>query len=102
MTTAMQLLEIKVRIDKDGTFVMTCDDIPGLLLASNNFLALKRDLPKAIKILYRDNFNMDVEAHEVRQVTLNTIGELEPVTSPVNVGLLIHQENQKHGDAHIH
>ena len=81
---------------------MTCDELPGLLLASNDFLALKRDLPKAIKILYKDNFNMDVEAHEVKDVIQNDAEDLEPVTSPVNVGLLIHRENQKHGDAHIH
>ena len=66
-----QIMKIIIRTDRDGIFVMTCEELPGLLLASNDFQALNRDLPKAIKILYKDNFNVDVDAYEIKDLIQN-------------------------------
>ena len=53
-------VRVETKIDNYGYFIMTSEDLPGLFLASKNYLALMQDVSKAIKILYKDNYDMDV------------------------------------------
>ena len=61
-TDYQKTINIKTKLNRDdGIIVMTSEDLPGLFLAGKNLLALARDLPPAIKALYRLNYEMDVE-----------------------------------------
>lgn len=46
----------------DGLYYATSDDVFGLNLAAPDRDALLRDVPKAIELLYRENFGVRVQA----------------------------------------
>lgn len=43
---------------EDGNWMITSDDLPGLILGGKDLPALLRDLPKAVKILLEKNYGM--------------------------------------------
>lgn len=47
---------------EDGTefWVLTSNDLPGLLLGGRDLDALRADVPDAIRILFRENYGMEV------------------------------------------
>lgn len=53
--------------DAGKCWALSSADLPGLLLAGSDLTALLADLPAAIKLLYRLNYQMDVEVAEADQ-----------------------------------
>ena len=43
---------------EDGNWMITSDDLPGLILAGKDLHALLRDLPKVVKILLEKNYRL--------------------------------------------
>jgi divalent metal cation (Fe/Co/Zn/Cd) transporter len=59
-----EIVNINIRKEMDGYFVATSAELPGLVLASADVHAIAEDIPKAIKALYKANFDIDVEVME--------------------------------------
>ena len=57
-------IRVTTRVDQYGHFIMTSEDLPGLFLASKNYLALINDVPEVIRALYKDNYDMEVTVVE--------------------------------------
>lgn len=51
--------------DAGKCWALTSNNLPGLLLAGGDLAALLADLPNAIKLLFRLNYQMDVDVAEV-------------------------------------
>lgn len=61
MATCEYVKVIKVKEDfKDGAWLVTSDDLPGLFLAGGNVAALRKEIPDAIALLFRLNYDMQV------------------------------------------
>ncbi len=63
MATSEYARIIRLIIDThdDGCYAMTSPSLPGLLLAGKDLNALLMDVPSAIKLLYKLNYQMDVD-----------------------------------------
>ena len=46
---------------KNGYWVVTSKDMPGLLLCGKTLKELMQDIPAAIKLLFKHNYDMDIE-----------------------------------------
>lgn len=57
------IVRVKEDLRKDGNWVLTSKDLPGLLLCGNDVNELREDTPTAIKALYKLNYDMDVVVH---------------------------------------
>jgi len=68
MASRMYARIINVRAefaDAGKCWALTSDNLPGFLLAGSDLNALLDDVPNAIKLLFRLNYQMDVEVAEV-------------------------------------
>lgn len=45
---------------RDGAWILTSENLPGLFLAGDDLKAIRADIPAAIKLLYSLNYAMDV------------------------------------------
>lgn len=59
------LINISLEHDKQGLWVLTSKDLPGLLLAGKELENLFNDVPNAIKLLYQVNYGMNVSVTPV-------------------------------------
>jgi len=56
------LINVRVEYADDGRcWVLSSKDLPGLLLAGCDIYALLADVPVAIKLLYKLNYQLEVE-----------------------------------------
>lgn len=46
---------------REGSWVITSDDLPGLFLVGENLSDLRDTTPTAIKLLYKLNYDMEVD-----------------------------------------
>ena len=46
---------------KEGSWMITSDNLPGLFLAGGDLPAIRKNVPDAIKLLYKLNYGMKVE-----------------------------------------
>ncbi len=61
-----KLINVKAEYaDAGKCWALTSNDLPGLVMAGGDLDALLADLPQAIKLLFRLNYQMDVEVAEV-------------------------------------
>lgn len=66
MTTRDAILVSVIHVAEasgEGIWILTSDDLPGFFLAGENIDTLKENIPDAIKLLYKLNYQMEVEAH---------------------------------------
>jgi predicted RNase H-like HicB family nuclease len=59
------LININVEYDRQGHWVLSSKDLPGLLLSGKQLDALFNDVPNAIKLLYKLNYQMDVTVNPI-------------------------------------
>lgn len=87
-------VRVETKIDNCGYFIMTSEDLPGLFLASKNYLALMYDVPRAIKILYKDNYCMDVTVVDSSKLDANECygNNIEDIRNPLIFSLNDHYE----------
>lgn len=73
------LIEIQERLGEGAFWVITSRHLSGLFLGGHDLDALRRDLPEAIRALFRLNYAMEVEVRP-----LEIIGDLDvpTLTSP--------------------
>ena len=63
MRRANAVLSIRISIEeRDGWYVATSQDLPGLVLAHPDRDVIERDLPGAIELLYATRFNCKCKA----------------------------------------
>ncbi len=60
-----------IRVDetfrKGGYWLLTSNDLPGFVLCGKDIKTLRDDVPAAIKILVKANYDMDVEVRPLIQ-----------------------------------
>jgi hypothetical protein len=59
------IISVKQEIREGGFCVVTSDDLPGLLLCGKKPDELASDIPKAISLLFRLNYGMNVNVQPV-------------------------------------
>lgn len=73
-----RIINVKAEFANAGKcWALSSPDLPGLLLAGGDLTALLADLPAAIKLLYRLNYQMDVEVVEADQDGREGVGDRE-------------------------
>lgn len=65
------LITIRVEYHPDGYWAISSKDLPGLMLAGRDIGPLVEDVPAAIKLLYKLNYQMDVEVTPVEDDGVN-------------------------------
>ena len=74
---------------REGEFwVLTSEDLPGLLLSGRDLDALRADTPEVIKQLFKMNYDMDVSVHPVFDVQTIAKQVVEPYRAPPMVPLV--------------
>ena len=59
--TVVTIAGVKVFEDRLGCWYATSDDISGLNLCGRDRSAVERDIPRLIRILYKENFGLDID-----------------------------------------
>ena len=63
-TIAAQIIRIAMRRNRDGWFVATSEDLPGLFVAHPDVGQVVADVPVTIKALFKAQHDQDVEVIE--------------------------------------
>lgn len=56
-----RLINLSVEYNPDGCWAISSPDLPGLVLAGKDIAALLDDVPNAIRLLFKLNYQMDVQ-----------------------------------------
>ena len=59
------IIHIREQKRRGGFWQLTSRDLPGLLLFGPNREVLHRDVPNAIKALFKANYDMNISVHQV-------------------------------------
>jgi len=67
MATSSYLTVARTKIEyrEGGYWVITSDEVPGMLMAGKDPRSLYADIPNVIKMLYKLNYQLDVQVSEV-------------------------------------
>jgi predicted RNase H-like HicB family nuclease len=60
-TMKSHLIEVGIEYHPDGCWAISSKNLPGLVMAGKDIEALIGDLPNAIKLLYKLNYQLDVQ-----------------------------------------
>ena len=59
-----EIIRVTVRQNRDGWFVATSEDLPGLFVAHPDEKELREDIPDTIKALYKAQYDREVAVLE--------------------------------------
>ena len=58
---AAEIIQISLSRNRDGWFVATSEDLPGLFVAHPDIAQVVADVPVTIKAIYKAEFDLDVD-----------------------------------------
>ncbi len=76
------IINIKEEYREGGVWSLTSPDLPGLFLAGRELSVLRNDIPKAIQVLFKRNYDMDVEVRLLVDATEMSKKVDRPIEKP--------------------